>query len=517
MKNMLKLLLTSLIYIILCDVPIFFLKASIHNPTIMDFIREMLFVGPSIVITFLLLLTLPYIGIFLISILFLCGITSTFFIYSFKKTFDEGVLNDILSVELDLILGYAHPLSLTAGVLGILLIYYALYKSFGANIKYRESKKSILTTLSISILILGISSKGFAGRTLRDTLSNYMPYNIIWAIKEYNKNYKKHLNRINNKTDLFKAYSFNITQNDDEPLIVVMIIGESMRGDMVTPKNMPLLHKRNNIVMFKDALSSETSTREAIPYMLTSATAPNIEQSLSERSFISIFKQLGFETNWIGNQGIFGVYETTFASIALEADSVITKSELRKTFPNEHVVDGHLIPFFNQKIPNYKKNSLTIVHLMGSHWRFDQRLPTDFTAPFTPECRNSISSACSSEQLMNSYENSLYYTDIVLDKLLKVLENKNAIVIYASDHGFSLGENGFFGNASKDPLAQKEQTNIMMFMWMSDIFMKKNPALFTKIQKHNQKIISQDYIFHSILDCSGVQSDYINPALSLCK
>ena len=59
----------------------------------------------------------------------------------------------------------------------------------------------------------------------------------------------------------------------------------------------------------------------------------------------------------------------------------------------------------------------------------------------------------------------------------KKLEQKNAIVIYSSDHGFSLGENGFFGNASKDPLAQKEQTDIAMFMWLSDYFIKKNPAI----------------------------------------
>lgn len=514
---MIKLFFIAIIYIILCDVPIFFLKSSLSAPTILDFIREMLVLVPSIIITFLLLVMIPYIGIFLISILFICGITSTFFIYSVKKDFDEGVLNDILSVESDLLLEYADPLILTSGALVFVLIYYGIYRYFGTNIYSKEKKKSIITTICISILILGASSKGFRSRSMRDTIRNYMPYNMLWAIKAYNKNYKTHLNHLNNKTDLFKTHSFNLKQSDDEPLIVVMIIGESMRGSMVTPKNMPLLHQRKNIVLFKDALSSETSTRQSIPYMLTSAISPNIEQSLSEKSFISIFKQLGFETSWIGNQGLFGVVETTFASIALEADYVITKYDLTKIFPNDKIVDRHLIPFFNNKIMNYKKNNLTIVHLIGSHWRFDQRLPDDFDAPFKPECRNSISTACSSEQLVNSYENSLYYTDIVLDEIMKQLENKNAIVIYSSDHGFSLGENGFFGNASTDPLAQKEQTNIMMFMWMSDHFMKKNPSVFAKIQKHNKKIISQDYIFHSILDCSGVASDYIDQSLSLCK
>jgi glucan phosphoethanolaminetransferase (alkaline phosphatase superfamily) len=89
--------------------------------------------------------------------------------------------------------------------------------------------------------------------------------------------------------------------------------------------------------------------------------------------------------------------------------------------------------------------------------------------------------------------------------------------MYSSDHGYSLGENGFFGNASKDPLAQKEQKDIAMFMWGSDYFIEKNPGLIDKIRKHSEKRVSQDYIFHSILDCSGVKSDYIHSSLSLCR
>ncbi len=423
---------------------------------------------------------------------FVFGIISNFFIYNFKKGFDEGVLNDILSVELDLIVEYINVLTVLSAVIGFLLIYYLLYKFLGSS-KYGESKKYSIATIAICISILGLVSKGFTSRSLGYTLTNYIPYNIIWSIKEYNKKYKKQLERRNNKTDLTKKYSFKFDSDENKPLTVVLIIGESMRGSTVSEKNMPLIHGRKNLVLFKNAKSSETSTRESIPYMLTSAKSPNIEQSLSEKSIISIFKSLGFETSWIGNQGIFGVFETSFASIALEADYVITKLELRKKFPNNNIIDEYLIPFI------------------------DQRLPEDFEVPFMPECKNSIPSQCSKEQLMNSYENSFYYTDMVIDSLLKKLEHKNAIVIYSSDHGFSLGENGFFGNASKDHLAQKEQTDIAMFMWLSDYFIKKNPAILEKIKKHSKHSVSQDYIFHSILDCSGVKSNYIDSSLSFCR
>lgn len=516
MNKITKLSLIAVIYVTLFNIPIFYLKSAIGNSLIADFVMEMAIIVPITIILFFILSILPYVGILLISIFFVLGIISNFFIYNFKKGFDEGVLSDILSVETDLIIEYLNIMTVTSAILGFLLIYYLLYKSLSSG-GYGENKKYSATILGICILILSLVSKGFTSRSLGYTLTNYLPYNIIWSIKEYNKKYKKQLDRLNNKTDLTKKHSFKFNSNDSEPLTVIMIIGESMRGSTVSQKNMPLIHNRKNLVLFKNAISSETSTRESIPYMLTSAKPPNIEQSLGEKSFISIFKNLGFETSWIGNQGIFGVFETSFASIVLEADYVITKSELRKTFPNNQIIDEYLISFIDKRLHSYKGNSLTVMHLLGSHWRFDQRLPEGFKAPFMPECKNSVPSRCSQEQLMNSYENSFYYTDIVIDKLLKKLENKKAIVIYSSDHGFSLGENGFFGNASKDPLAQKAQTDIAMFMWLSDHFIKKNPGILEKIKKHSKDFVSQDYIFHSILDCAGVKSNYIDSSLSFCK
>ena len=42
-----------------------------------------------------------------------------------------------------------------------------------------------------------------------------------------------------------------------------------------------------------------------------------------------------------------------------------------------------------------------------------------------------------------------------------------------------------FSNVSKDPLAQEKYTDIAIFMWLSDLFIKKNPAILEKIKKHS--------------------------------
>lgn len=508
-----KLILLATIYVALFNTPIFYLKPFFDSSLIIDFVMEVVVILSLTILLFVILSLVPYIGILLISIFFIFGIISNFFIYNFKKGFDEGVLADLLSVEIELITGFIDVSLVISLILGFVLIYYALYRF----LKFGNYGKRSLAVSVACILILAFIPKGFNSRSFGYMLTNYLPYNVVYSVVQYNKKYKQQLNRLKNKTDLSKKHSFKFTRNGSEPLFVVMIIGESMRGSIVSRENMPLMHNRKNLVFFKKARGSETSTRESIPYMLTSAKSPNVEQSLTEKSFISIFKNLGFETSWIGSQGLFGVFETSFASIALEADYLITKADIRKSYPKETHYDGHLLPFIDKRLPEYSSNNLTIMHLNGSHWRFDERLPEDFTPPFLPECKSAIPSQCSSKQLINSYNNSFYYTDMVIDKFLTKLEKKNALVIYSSDHGFSLGENGFFGNASKEPLAQKEQKDIAMFIWGSDYFMKQNPDLIEKFKNHSKKIVSQDYIFHSILDCSGVKSNYIDPALSFCK
>ena len=140
MNKITKLSLVAVIYTALFNIPIFYLKSVIGNTLIADFVIEMASIIPITIILFFILSMFPYIGILCISIFFVFGIISNFFIYNFKKGFDEGVLNDILSVELDLIVEYINVLTVLSAVIGFLLIYYLLYKFLGSS-KYCESKK----------------------------------------------------------------------------------------------------------------------------------------------------------------------------------------------------------------------------------------------------------------------------------------------------------------------------------------------------------------------------------------
>lgn len=511
-----RVILLSIIFTAFFNIPIFYLKLGIVDNIALAFALEALIILPITILLFYILLIVPYIGPLLISTFCIIGAISNFFVLNFKKSFDAGVLTDILSVEASLSMEYINIYLVSAAIISFFVICFLIAQYI--NKAHSAGWKHALSLLLLLTMIVAIVSGGFTKKVLSSTLTNYFPFNIFYSIKVYNTKYKLQSKLLHNKHDLTKEYTFKEGKNGSEPLIVMLIIGESMRGDLVSKTTMPLLSNRPNVVNFSNAKSFTPSTRLSIPYMLTSASFPNVEQSLGEKTIISIFKYMGFSTSWIGNQGLFGAVETTFASMALEADQLTIKTDLEKAFPHENIHDGYLLPYFQNTLNNQGKKQFIVMHLLGSHWRFDQRLPKKeiFKRPFMPECINSSPAQCSKEDLRNSYYNSLYYSDIVIDQMLTKLEDKNAIVIYASDHGISLGENGYFCNAHQEENPLKEQLDIAMFTWASDKFIKNNPS-YLNAQTHEQKPITHDYIFHSLLDCTGVQSEYIENKLSLCR
>lgn len=510
-----RVIFLSVIFTVLFNIPIFYLKLGISNNLLAAFCLEMLIILPLTIILFYTLSLIPYIGSLLLTIFFMVGIVSNFFIFTFKKSFDSGVLADILSVERSLIFEYINIYLVFMIVVSFASIYYVINKLV-AN-KTKSSWKTNIIVIIVLIILIAVASRGFQRHLLGSTISNYYPFNLIYSAKVYIKKYRKQAELAQKKNDLTKQHLFELNNKNKDPVIVVLIIGESMRGDKITQYNMPLLFTRKNLINFVGAISSSTSTRISLPYMLTSAVYPHFEQALSEKSIISIFKHLDFQTSWIGSQGIFGIHEASFASIALEADYTIIKDDLNKAFPHDIICDECLIPFFDVRLKDQSKNQFIIVHLIGSHWRFDKRIPKNFKKKFLPECTKVIHTECTQEEINNSYANTLYYSDQVLDRLLTKLENKNSIVIYSSDHGFSLGESGFFGNAYQGSNTPKEQLDIAMFAWASDSFINNYQTSYSNIKYNINKKLSHDYIFHSLLDCIGVKSKYLNKNLSICS
>ena len=111
------------------------------------------------------------------------------------------------------------------------------------------------------------------------------------------------------------------------------------------------------------------------------------------------------------------------------------------------------------------------------------------------------------QQLLNAYDNSIVYTDWLIHQVISVLRSipeRRSALIYLSDHGESLGENGLYMHGVPISMAPKEQIEIPFLVWTSDALKVKS------LDK-----VGQHHIFHSVMRFFGMSSPIYNPELDI--
>ena len=99
--------------------------------------------------------------------------------------------------------------------------------------------------------------------------------------------------------------------------------------------------------------------------------------------------------------------------------------------------------------------------------------PTRLRGPRTScrsaTCRTRAIATC--EHINNAYDNTILYTDYFLSRVIDFLERQadgyEVAMLYVSDHGESLGENGLYLHGFPYSIAPPEQTRVPMLFWGS--------------------------------------------------
>ena len=158
-----------------------------------------------------------------------------------------------------------------------------------------------------------------------------------------------------------------------------------------------------------------------------------------------------------------------------------------------------------------KDKILIVLHTSTSHGpTYSKKYPPQFET-FKPVCNSVELGKCSHAELINAYDNTIGYTDYILHNViedLKQLKEYKSAMIFVSDHGESLGEKNLYMHGLPLSLAPKEQYEIPFIVWMSDNSSKQLKA---------NNMLSQNHVFHSVLNFLGVQSPVYNEDLNIFK
>lgn len=326
---------------------------------------------------------------------------------------------------------------------------------------------------------------------------DYLPFSVVNVTSKQLDNFNKYKELKNIRAQKLSKLK-GLTQNNelaDDPGLYVVVVGESNNASRMSVfgavrNTFPLLKKRvlnNEAFIYKNVYSSWPQTVQALSYALTQANQYQSIDVVESYSLIEIAKSLGFETYWLSNQRKFGMYETPITVIASTADHEIWTNGSAKM---EGVYyDYELVKRF-KKIKVDKK-ALIIIHLMGSHQKYDRRVPNEFKT-FKTE-----------DSVIDSYDDTLFYTDYVVDSIYKeALKNKNfRAMVYFSDHG----EDPYLMGGHDPENVTIDMLHVPLVVYLSDSYKKLQPIKAEMFKERQNAYFSNDLIFNLVISMLGIE------------
>jgi lipid A ethanolaminephosphotransferase len=160
-----------------------------------------------------------------------------------------------------------------------------------------------------------------------------------------------------------------------------------------------------------------------------------------------------------------------------------------------------------------------VLHMMGNHGpAYFKRYPREFRR-FLPDCGTAELRNCSRAEVVNAYDNAILYTDHVLAGVVRTLAQDarrlDSAMIYVSDHGESLGENGLYLHGIPYAIAPEWQTHVPMFVWVSRQITASGDVDVRCLRGRAHAELSHDNLFHSVLGLLDVDTRAYQPSLDI--
>ncbi|MGF1858329.1 phosphoethanolamine transferase [Photobacterium profundum] len=306
----------------------------------------------------------------------------------------------------------------------------------------------------------------------------------------------------------------------EKPTLLVFVVGETARSQNYElngyPKPTNQYTRDLDIISFQDVSSCGTATAVSVPCMFSSLTKSNFNRKIADNqdNLLDVLNRADVSLLWKENDG--GDKNVADRITKKETD----RSQVNSYCDGSTCYDMALLEGLEQDIDSLSGNRMIALHLIGSHGpTYFKRYPEEAKF-FMPGCPRSDIENCSVKEIVNTYDNTILYTDYVISqtisKLKKLQENYNTALIYISDHGESLGENGMFLHGMPYSLAPDYQTKVPLMFWMSDGFKQTKQINTSCVKSHaSSNQYSQDNIFHSVLGLMDVETNVYEKQLDI--
>lgn len=303
----------------------------------------------------------------------------------------------------------------------------------------------------------------------------------------------------------------------DKPVLMVIVAGETARaqnwslGGYARETN-PELAKRD-ILYYPNVSSCGTATATSLPCMFSPLTKADYsyEGGLSNENLLDVLVHAGFQVEWWDNN-------TGHKNIADRVSSRTMTAADGEEFCEPECIDGVFLKSLQEKAATITGNTVIVLHQIGSHGpSYWLRYPAE-DERFQPACQTPEFTECSTEEVVNAYDNTIAYTDRFLAQAIDLLEAEGRVIpalFYVSDHGESLGEGGLYLHGAPDFMAPEVQTRVPMVLWMSERFSASLALDARCLAAGTGEALSHDNMFSTVLGMLDVTTVARDGALDI--
>lgn len=438
------------------------------------------------------------VGKIIIAASFICNAAAMYFINTYEVVINDAMMGNVFNTRFSEASGF-----FSSGAV-IYLLFLGILPSvylFARKTDYGSFKRFSLNVggslgVILAVALINFSNWSWMHVNLGPLGSYMMPWSYVFNSVRYYNSVKKR-NRVEIKLP-------DAVFTDSTKSVCLLVIGESARRDHFSlygyeRETNPLL--KNDTVVALPAIAAATYTTEGVKAILNYTPGEQLYEPLP-----SYLSRAGAYVLWRSNN---------WGEQPLHIDSYQTVDDLKKIYPDSDPrYDAILLEGLAEQLLSSGKNKvLAVLHSCTSHGPdYSSHYPAEFEV-FTPINKTAEMSKVAPEQLVNSYDNSILYTDYLLHKAIEELESLpeewRRCMIYVSDHGESLGENGLFMHGVTRSLAPREQLEIPFIVW--------HPGGGDDCLKKEINFVEQYNVFHSIMHFLGAVSEVYDENMNIFK
>ncbi len=517
----------ALFFVIFCNASFFHAVSGVVSYTTLKgavFIANIALVLWLCNIIIINLLVLPYIGKLLISFLLFAGAACSYFMDTYSVPIHRVMIQNVFETDAAEAQGllsktlFIYLLSL--GLLPSLLLLKIdiCFASFVTELK-RKLIVLVVAILSCAALIMSMSAdyaSFFRNNKSVRQLAN--PLNYIYATARYAIS----TNRITHVSPLgTDAKLSTFGQQQTKPTLFILVVGETARADHFGingyPRDTTPLLSKQNIINFTQATSCGTETAVSVPCMFSNLGREDYSPSKakSHEDLLDVVKHAGMNVLWRDNNSSC---KGTCNNVTYENMQHLDVPELCNS---RECFDDILLYQLENKLSSPKSNQFIVLHQKGSHGPdYYNRYP-EAAEFFSPTCKTNQLQSCSTEEIINAFDNTIRQTDSFLNNAIEWLKTKsadyNTSLLYLSDHGESLGENHIYLHGMPYAMAPLAQKHIPLFLWFSEDYADANAIDRQCLRDQNAQDYSHDNLFHTVIGMLNIETSVYNPELDIVK